>query len=117
MLEVNYCNLVAVGAVAAEDGLQARRGPALVIYEAACPEIPTSHHTTLILLPHSLQSSNSSNPSNNCVNAPTFVLLCTGCLKKMPFLGKIAITTLKLIQNAKVGGVLENSGFMLPDGH
>ena len=75
MLEVNYCNLVAVGAVAAEDGLQARRGPALVIYEAACPEIPTSHHTTLILLPHSQQSSNSSNPSNNCVNAPTFVLL------------------------------------------
>ena len=75
LLEVNFCNLVAVGAVAAEDGLQARRGPALVIYEAACPEIPTSHHTTLILLPHSLQSSNSSNPSNNCVNAPTFVLL------------------------------------------
>ena len=35
----------------------------------------------------------------------------------MSFLGKIAITTLKLIQNAKVGGVLENSWYMLPDGH
>merc|ERR1712218_51807 len=35
--------------------------------------------------------------------------------KKMSFLGKIAITTLKLIQNAKVGGVLENSGYLLPN--
>ena len=41
----------------------------------------------------------------------------TGCLKKMSFLGKIAITTLKLIQNANVGGVLENSGYLLPHGH
>ena len=37
--------------------------------------------------------------------------------KKMSFLGKIAITTLKLIQNANVGGVLENSGYLLPYGH
>ena len=37
--------------------------------------------------------------------------------KKMSFLGKIAITTLKLIQNANAGGVLENSGYLLPDGH
>ena len=37
--------------------------------------------------------------------------------KKMSFLEKIAITTLKLIQNANVGGVLENSGYLLPDGH
>ena len=37
--------------------------------------------------------------------------------KKMSFLGKIAISTFKLIQNAKVGGVLENSGYLLPDGH
>ena len=37
--------------------------------------------------------------------------------KKMSFLGKIAITTLKLIQNANVGGVLENSGYLLPHGH
>ena len=37
--------------------------------------------------------------------------------KKMSFLGKTAITTFKLIQNAKVGGVLENSGYLLPDGH
>ena len=37
--------------------------------------------------------------------------------KKMSFLGKIAITTFKLIQNAKSGGVLENSGYLLPDGH
>ena len=36
--------------------------------------------------------------------------------KKMSFLGKIAITTLKLIQNANVGGVLENSGYLLPYG-
>ena len=40
-----------------------------------------------------------------------------GVSKKMLFLGKIAITTLKLIQNANVGGVLENSGYLLPDGH
>ena len=39
----------------------------------------------------------------------------TECLKKMSFLGKRVITTLKLIQN--VGGVLENSGYLLPDGH
>ena len=37
--------------------------------------------------------------------------------KKMSFLGKIAITTLKLIQNAKVGGVSENSGYLLSNGH
>ena len=37
--------------------------------------------------------------------------------KKMSFSGKTAITTFKLIQNAKVGGVLENSGYLLPDGH
>ena len=37
--------------------------------------------------------------------------------KKMSFLGKIAITTLKLIQNANVGGALENSGYLLPNGH
>ena len=43
--------------------------------------------------------------------------LTTGYLKKCPFFGKIAMIILKLIQNAKVGGVLENSGFMLPDGH
>ena len=30
---------------------------------------------------------------------------------------KTAITTFKIIQNAKVGGVLENSGYLLPDGH
>ena len=35
----------------------------------------------------------------------------------MLFSGKIAITALKLIQNIKVGGVLENSGYLLPDGH
>ena len=40
-----------------------------------------------------------------------------GVSKKMSFLGKIAITTLKLIQNAKYWGVLENSGYLLPDGH
>ena len=37
--------------------------------------------------------------------------------KKMSFSGKTAITTFKLIQNAKVGGVLENSGYMLHHGH
>ena len=37
--------------------------------------------------------------------------------KKMVFSGKTAITTFKLIQNAKAGGVLENSGYLLPDGH
>ena len=33
-------------------------------------------------------------------------------VSKMLFSGKIAITTLKLIQNAKVGVVLENSGYL-----
>ena len=37
--------------------------------------------------------------------------------KKMSFSGKTAITTFKLIQNAKVGGVLENSGYLLQHGH
>ena len=37
--------------------------------------------------------------------------------QKMSFLGKTAVTTFKIIQNAKVGGVLENSGYLLPDGH
>ena len=37
--------------------------------------------------------------------------------KKMVFSGKTDITTFKLIQNAKVGGVLENSGYLLLDGH
>ena len=41
----------------------------------------------------------------------------TGCLKKMSFSGKTAIITFKLIQNAKVGGVLENSGYLLHHGH
>ena len=35
----------------------------------------------------------------------------------MGFSGKIAITTLKHIQNANVGGVLENSGYLLYYGH
>ena len=37
--------------------------------------------------------------------------------KKMSFSGKKAITTFKLIQSANVGGVLENSGYLLPNGH
>ena len=40
-----------------------------------------------------------------------------GVPKKMVFSGKTVITTFKLIQNAKAGGVLENSGYLLPDGH
>ena len=40
-----------------------------------------------------------------------------GVPKKMSFLGKTAITTFKIIQNAKAGGVLENSGYLLPDEH
>ena len=40
-----------------------------------------------------------------------------GVPKKMSFLGKTAITTFKIIQNAKVWGVLENSGYLLPDEH
>ena len=39
--------------------------------------------------------------------------LTTGNLKNVLFFGKIAITILKLIQNAKVGGVLKNFGYML----
>ena len=37
--------------------------------------------------------------------------------QKMSFCGKMAITTFKLIQNAKTRGVLENSGYLLQDGH
>ena len=37
--------------------------------------------------------------------------------KKMSFSGKTPTTTFKLIQNAKVGGVLENSGYLLQNGH
>ena len=40
-----------------------------------------------------------------------------GVPKKMSFLGKTAITTFKIIQNAKAGGVLENSGYLLDYGH
>ena len=36
-----------------------------------------------------------------------------GVSKKMSFCGKTAITSFKLIKNAKVGGVLENSGYLL----
>ena len=43
--------------------------------------------------------------------------LSTECPKKMSFCGKTAITTFKLIQNAKVGGVLENLGYLLQHGH
>ena len=35
----------------------------------------------------------------------------------MSFCGKTVITTFKLIKNAKVGGVLENSGYLLQHGH
>ena len=57
------------------------------------------------------------------------ILICQHCIeiilqvyvqgvpKKMGFSGKIAITTLKHIQNANVGGVLENSGYLLHYGH
>ena len=38
---------------------------------------------------------------------------CSTILKTMSFCGKTAITTFKLIQNAKVGGVSENSGYLL----
>ena len=37
--------------------------------------------------------------------------------KKMVFCGKTAITSFKLIQNAKSGGVLENSGYLLRYGY
>ena len=37
-----------------------------------------------------------------------YIVDMQGVSKKMSFLGKIAITTLKLIQNANVGGVSEN---------
>ena len=41
----------------------------------------------------------------------------TGVSKKMVFCGKTAITSFKIIQNAKSGGVLENSGYLLRYGH
>ena len=45
------------------------------------------------------------------------MIIIQGVPKKMSFLRKTAITIFKLIQNAKLGGVLENSGYLLPDGH
>ena len=54
---------------------------------------------------------------SGCVYLDIYPNYLQGVPKKMSFLGKIAITTLKLIQNANVGGVLENSGYLLPDGH
>ena len=53
----------------------------------------------------------------NCDMSYDTGLHIQGVSKKMVFCGKIAITTLKLIQNAIVGGALENSGYLLPDGH
>ena len=35
----------------------------------------------------------------------------------MSFCGKTSITTFKLIQNAKVGGVFKNSGYLLQNMH
>ena len=46
-----------------------------------------------------------------------FLLKVQRVPKKMSFSGKTAITTFKLIQNAKVGGVLENSEYLLQCGH
>ena len=46
-----------------------------------------------------------------------YTIYTTGCPKKMSFSEKTVITTFKLIQNAKVGGVSENSGYLLPHGH
>ena len=40
-----------------------------------------------------------------------------GVSKKMVFSGKTAMTSFELIQNAKSGGVLENSGYLLRYGH
>ena len=46
-----------------------------------------------------------------CMQILIGFILCTGCLKKMSFSGKTALTAFKLIQNAKGLGVLENSGY------
>ena len=62
--------------------------------------------TTKYLLPPHTDSGASTNTSN-----------IQGVPKKMSFSGKTAITTFKLIQSVKVGGVLEYSGYLLPDGH
>ena len=47
----------------------------------------------------------------------TLTAILQGVSKKMSFSGKTAITTFKLIQKAKVGGVFENSGYLLQNGH
>ena len=56
-------------------------------------------------------------PAHAVCRYPLILLYLQGVSKKMVFCGKTAITTFKLIQNAKAGGVLENSGYLLPDGH
>ena len=54
---------------------------------------------------------------NNYANIGPLYINIQGVPKKMSFLGKTAITTFKILQNAKAGGVLENSGYLLPDEH
>ena len=57
------------------------------------------------------------NTSMDIGHSTMTIIISTACPKKMSFSGKTAITAFKLIQNAKVGGVLENSGYMLHHGH
>ena len=46
------------------------------------------------------------------------IVIIQGGPKKMSFLGKMAITNFKIIQNAKVGGVFGKFKiFAIPDGH
>ena len=44
-------------------------------------------------------------------------LYVQGGPKKGGFKGKMALTSCKLIRKGHVGGVLENSGYLPPDGH
>ena len=53
----------------------------------------------------------------NCDMSYDTGLHIQGVSKKMVFCGKTAITSFKIIQNAKSGGVLENSGYLLRYGH
>ena len=50
------------------------------------------------------------------VEVDYYIIYSAECPKNMSFFGKMAITTFKIMQNAKVGGVLQNSGYLLQDG-
>ena len=78
----------------------------------------TSHTSHTSLSSNKFAAAEAESDAVTCSVIRDSLRVCTtGCLKKMVFSGKMAITSFKLIQNAKSGGVLENSGYLLRYGH